>query len=65
MSDTTFTRALLPIIHPLDDVPEQKLYRADLGRMRMTPTVRNALLMLQLYLACMSALLVWRVMTGF
>ena len=43
MSDTTFTPVLLRVIHPLDDVPEQKLYREDLGRMRMTATVRFSL----------------------
>lgn len=64
MSDTTFSRVLLPVIHPLDDVPEQKLYRPELGRMRMTPRVRALLLTLQLYLAGMCMLLAWRVMTG-
>ena len=34
MSDTTFTPDLLRVIHPLDDVLEQKLYHADLGSMQ-------------------------------
>lgn len=50
MSDTAVDRALLPIIHPLDDLPEEKLFRVDLGRMRMTRTVRFALIALQAYL---------------
>jgi hypothetical protein len=64
MSDTTFTPDLLRVIHPLDDVPEQKLYREDLGRMRMTRTVRISLLLLQGYLAAMVVLVAWRVLSG-
>jgi hypothetical protein len=64
MSDTTFTPDLLRVIHPLDDVPEQKLYREDLGRMPMTRTVRMSLLLLQGYLAAMTLLVAWRVLSG-
>lgn len=64
MSDTTFTPGLLRVIHPLDDVPEQKLYREDLGRMRMTATVRFSLLLLHGYLAAMVLLVAWRVLSG-
>lgn len=52
------------VVHPLDDAPEEKLYRAGLGRMRITRPVRFSLLLLQAYLACMVMLLGWRVVTG-
>jgi hypothetical protein len=64
MSDTTFTPDLLRVIHPLDDVPEQKLFRDDLGNMRMTRTVRISLLLLRGYLAGMVLLVAWRVLSG-
>jgi hypothetical protein len=64
MSDTTFAPDLLRVIHPLDDVPEEKLYRADLGCLRMTRTVRISLLLLQAYLAGMMLLVAWRVLSG-
>jgi hypothetical protein len=51
------------IVHPLDDLPEEKLYRPELGRMRMTGSVRCALLLLQAYLAAMVLLLGWRLFT--
>jgi hypothetical protein len=63
MSDTIFTPDLLRVVHPLDDVPEEKLYRADLGCMRMTRTVRISLLLLQGYLATMLILVAWRVLS--
>jgi hypothetical protein len=61
MSDTTFTTDLLRVIHPLDDVPEQKLYREDLGSMR---TVQISLLLLRGYLVAMVLLVAWRVLSG-
>ncbi len=64
MSDTTCAPDLVRVIHPLDDVPEQKLYREDFGRMRMTRTVRTSLLLLQGYLAAMVVLVAWRVLSG-
>ena len=78
MSDTVFPTALvspeliapslvssglISLVHPLDDLPEQKLFRPELGRMRMTGQVRFALLMLQAYLAAMVLLLGWRLLT--
>jgi hypothetical protein len=65
MSDTTFTPGLLRVIHPLDDAPEQKLYREDLGAMAMTVPVRVSLLLLRVYLAGMVMLVIWRVLSGF
>jgi hypothetical protein len=63
MSDTVLPRAMISVVHPLDDQPEQKLYRPDLGRMRMTMPVRLALLVLQAYLAAMVLLVGWRMFT--
>ena len=61
MSDSTFD---LRVIHPLDDAPEAKLYRPDLGRMRMTRSVRVSLLLLRGYLVLMLVLVMARVVGG-
>lgn len=60
MSETTFEAMPFRVVHPLDDVPEQKLYRDDLGRMRITSGTRAALLMLRLYLVAMVLMVAWR-----
>jgi hypothetical protein len=49
-----------PVVHPLDDVPEQKLYQPGMGRMRLTRPVFAALTLLQVYLGVMALLLVFR-----
>ncbi|MDR3539224.1 MAG: hypothetical protein P4L71_22235 [Acetobacteraceae bacterium] len=64
MSATALCKKNLSVVHPLDDEPEVKLYRADLGRMRMTRPVRLSLFLLQGYLACMLMLLAWRVIAA-
>lgn len=64
MSTVTDVKKNFTVIHPLDDEPEVKLYRADLGRMHMTWRVRLSLYLLQGYLACMIGLLGWRVVAG-
>ena len=61
MSDTTLD---FRVIHPLDDEPEAKLYRPELGRMRMTRSVRVSLLLLRGYLVLMLLLLAARVAGG-
>jgi hypothetical protein len=61
MSDTTFD---IRVLHPLDDAPEPKLFRPELGRMKMTGTVRASLLLLRLYLVLMLALVAVRVAIG-
>ncbi len=61
MSDTTFD---VRVIHPLDDAPEPKLFHAELGRMRMTRTIRVSLLLLRGYLALMLLVGVRVVMGG-
>jgi hypothetical protein len=50
------------VVHPLDDVPEQKLYQPGMGRMRLTRPVSAALTLLQVYLGVMALLLVFRLM---
>jgi hypothetical protein len=61
MSDTTFD---VRVIHPLDDEPETKLYRPELGQMRMTRPVRVSLLLLRCYLILMLLLVTLRVAGG-
>ena len=48
------------VVHPLDDAPEEKLFRADLGRIPLTRTVRLSLLALRVYLLLMLVLLAAR-----
>ncbi len=50
------------VLHPLDDVPEQKLSYKDVGLIRMTPTVRLSLMALRVYLLLMIALVFYRVL---
>lgn len=64
MSDTTIQTGLFPVIHPLDDVREQKLFRPELGRIRMSRSVRFSLFLLRGYLVGMVLLVAWRVVTG-
>ena len=51
------------VIHPLDDAPEAKLDPDALGPMRMTRSVKLALLALRLYLILMIALACYRVLS--
>jgi hypothetical protein len=50
------------VIHPLDDVQEQKVEIKHLGPMRMTPAVRISLLALRGYLVLMMLLVLYRVL---
>jgi hypothetical protein len=50
------------VVHPLDDVPEEKLFRADLGRMPLTRSMKVSLLLLQAHLALMLVLIAWRLL---
>ncbi len=50
------------VIHPLDDVQEQKIETEYLGPMRMTPTVRISLLALRGYLVLMTVLVLYHVL---
>jgi hypothetical protein len=50
------------VVHPLDDVPEQKVKIGHLGPMRMTLAVRISLLALRGYLVLMMLLLLYHVL---
>ena len=52
----------LVVIHPLDDVPEQKIDTSSLGSMPMTTSVRLSLLALRGYLVLMMLLVLYHVM---
>ena len=49
------------VVHPLDDVPEQKLNSDHLAPMEMTSTVRWSLVALRLYLILMMGLFLYHV----
>jgi hypothetical protein len=50
------------VIHPLDDVPEQKCSSEGLGRIRMTRPVRISLGVLRAYLVVMTLMLGYHVL---
>ena len=50
------------VVHPLDDLPEQKVDTANLGPMPMTPSVRFSLLALRGYLVLMMLLVFYHVL---
>jgi hypothetical protein len=50
------------VIHPLDDVPEQKADTASLGPMPMTVSARLSLMALRGYLVLMILLVLYHVM---
>ncbi len=50
------------VVHPLDDLPEEKCDVSALGTMPMTPSVRRSLLALRGYLILMTALVAYRVL---
>jgi hypothetical protein len=60
--DNTIERAGFEVVHPLDDVPEEKVDTEHLGPMRMTRTVRVCLYALRGYLLLMFGLLGFRVL---
>ena len=50
------------VVHPLDDVQEQKVETKHLGSMKMTPAVRISLLCLRGYLVLMILLVLYHVL---
>lgn len=50
------------VIHPLDDVQEQKVETKHLGPMKMTPAVRISLLALRGYVVLMMLLVLYHVL---
>jgi hypothetical protein len=55
-------RPVFTVVHPLDDVAEEKVDTATLGPMAMTQTVRICLFTLRGYLLLMFGLLGFRVL---
>jgi hypothetical protein len=51
------------VVHPLDDVPEQKVDTDSLGPMPMTASVKWSLISLRAYLLLMIALVFYRVLS--
>jgi len=49
------------VLHPLDDVQEQKRSSEGLGLIELSPTVRWSLRVLRLYLIAMTGVLLYRV----
>jgi hypothetical protein len=60
--ETTMDEREFLVIHPLDDVQEQKVEIAQVGAMRMTPMVRASLLALRGYLVLMTVLVLYHVL---
>lgn len=50
------------VIHPLDDVKEEKIDTENLGPMKMTASVRISLLSLRAYLVLMMILVLYHVL---
>jgi hypothetical protein len=59
MTSSTTNAAAYWVVHPLDDLPEQKLDVSALGPMAMTPGVRLSLLALRGYLILMTGLVAY------
>jgi hypothetical protein len=58
----SFEPQFFSVIHPLNDVPEQKRSTEGLGRIRMTRAVRISLGVLRAYLIVMSLMLGYHVL---
>jgi hypothetical protein len=69
MAMSTMTQALneelerYVVVHPLDDVPEEKVDTESLGPMPMTASVKWSLVSLRAYLVLMVALVFYRVLS--
>jgi len=61
LENTSEEREFL-VIHPLDDVQEQKIETKHLGPMKMTSAVRISLLVLRGYLVLMMLLVLYHVL---
>ena len=55
--------ASLYVIHPLDDIHEQKCTSEGLGLMKLTPTARISLVALRVYLIAMAMIILYRTLT--
>ena len=54
----------VPLIHPLDAHPEQKMFHPGLGRMHLTFRVKVVLFVLRGYLGIIILLVGWKLVTG-
>lgn len=62
MTNAAATKTQFVVIHPLDDVREEKADVSNLGPMKMTASVRISLLSLRAYLALMMLLVLYHVL---
>jgi hypothetical protein len=53
----------LYVIHPLDDIQEQKCTSEGLGLMELTPTARFSLTALRVYLIAMTLIILYRTLS--
>jgi hypothetical protein len=60
--DTQELERRFVVVHPLDDLPEEKVDTESLGPMAMTATVRISLISLRGYLILMMMLVFYRVL---
>ncbi len=60
---TPLDEKTLYVIHPLDDVQEEKCSSEGLGLMELTPVVRYALMALRVYLIAMTLLIAYRTLS--
>jgi hypothetical protein len=58
----SYTPEYFRVVHPLNDVPEQKCSTEGLGHIAMTPAVRISLTLLRGYLVAMSVMLLYHVL---
>jgi hypothetical protein len=59
----TQPEATLYVIHPLDDIHEQKCTSEGLGLMHLTPAARISLAALRVYLIAMTCIILYRTLT--
>ena len=59
----TANETSLYVIHPLDDVREQKCTTEGLGLMHLTPAARISLAALRVYLIAMTCIILYRTLT--
>jgi hypothetical protein len=57
----SYEREYFRVVHPIQDVPEQKCQSEGLGHMAMTSSVRISLKVLRGYLILMSGMLLYHV----
>jgi hypothetical protein len=62
MNEREMNERCFYVVHPLDDVPEEKCNAEDLGPMPMTRTVKLSLMALRGYLILMGLLVAYHVL---